>query len=395
MRTRLTDWFFRLPAGIADPLQRALHPLLQTTHRIAERLADRCLPVRRADIEGARVALLGHLSDPLRFHFSMPPFPALIANPPESEVPQDQLSTALESLSREADLLYVFMGDVHGATPWRDAAFRVPLAVQSVLDLPKDREELIRQIRTRETRKEFNKFDRAGFAVEITRDPAVGKYFYEHFHVPWIRARHGSDALMLNPRPFLCGLREGELLLVKRNGEPVSGVLCRREGSVYRTDYSGVRDGDPRLVDDGALAAEYYFSIGISQPFLDNGILLFKKKWGGRLEPSHEDRRHLYLRIPRFSAPVARLLEAHPPILHGPDGLAGLVVVSESRRRDPEGMYSWLRYHACPGLSTLYLVTMDARAETRPADLLAALRPAVARPDEPLTPGVLFGPQTA
>lgn len=408
MRARMANWFFRLPAGLAGPLWRTLQPLRQTAHRVGERRADRRLPVRRAVIEGARAALVGHLSDPLRFHFSMPPFTSLTAGPPEADMPRGELPAALESLSREADLVYVSLSDARAPGTWRASAFRVPLAVQSVLDLPEDRETLMARIRNRETRKEFNKFDRAGFTVEISRDPTVGRLFYERFHVPFIRGRHGRDAMMLSLRPFLCLLREGELLLVKRDGEPVSGVVCRREGSVYRTEYSGVREGDPQLVREGALAAEYYFSIlrahelgcrriyfGISQPFLDNGILLFKKKWGGQLEPSHEDRRHLYLLIPRYTESVARLLEAHPPIVHGPDGLAGLVAVNETRRRDPAGLHSRLRHQACPGLNALYLVNTGTRAEEGPTDLPLAWHAVMAVPDQPLTPAGLFGPQTA
>lgn len=118
--------------------------------------------------------------------------------------------------------------------------------------------------------------------------------FYDNFYLPSVIDSHGAAAL---PTKFdarwnriLCG--EAELIWVTRGGKPICGmVVCYDERIPILRDI-GIKDGDKSLRKTGAVTAAYYFAmqhlaargfdrvrLGLSRPFLNDGVLAFKQKW--------------------------------------------------------------------------------------------------------------------
>jgi hypothetical protein len=84
----------------------------------------------------------------------------------------------------------------------------------------------------------------------------------------------------------------GELILVKKQNEYIAGLMVVYGENGALMPYLGVLDGRWELVTEGALAASYEFalrhlektgcrrvSFGQSRGFLNDGVLLFKKKY--------------------------------------------------------------------------------------------------------------------
>jgi len=176
-------------------------------------------------------------------------------------------------------------------------AFLIPPYVRQVLDLDKPIEDITRNNRDLKKIKKYQ--------YEVLTDLDSLKFFYEKMHVPYIRKRFANSAQIKNFNEFKKTLKNGELLLIKNNEKYVSGVLCEMRNGVYFWLRVGALDES--FVKEGALSAAYYFGIlrakeknakiidfGMSRPFLSDGVLRHKRKWGARICEDKSLKRILY-----------------------------------------------------------------------------------------------------
>jgi hypothetical protein len=396
---------YLIPPGLRQRVRRSLMPLARGVRAIEEAVRDIRLPLYRAD----GVVLIGHgVTSPFVAESLLG---EVVWSGPESYFPVWRLRAELERLPASCDVLLLCLGRWwKGALP-AGGFFRFPAVVESVMGLPDTAEELHARIRNRETTKELNKIERNGFSWEVTRDPAVADFFFERCHRPHVRSRHGAAASLHSRADFLHKLAEGELLMVKRAGEYVSGCLCFRKRSLYHTAWSGVRDGDPALLRDGALAAEYYFclqraiqlgcseiSFGMSAARLDDGVLLFKKKWGAAIRPVEGAGRLAWFGIRRLTPAARARLQRAPILVLERGSLSALVFLGDEVRRTDDELRSWLRFHTFPGCARFHIILLSAGWAARAA-AIRALQPDVAIPvnvvdlsgAESLAPAELWG----
>jgi hypothetical protein len=132
-----------------------------------------------------------------------------------------------------------------------------------------------------------------GFRCETSNDPALFEMFYRDMYVSYATARFGELATLDSYAKLKSNFERGTLLVALQHDRPVGGVILVREGDqlyTYRSGYLSDRDD---YVRNGASVAQYYYSLeyahrvgctsvdfGHSRPFLSDGILRFKLKWG-------------------------------------------------------------------------------------------------------------------
>lgn len=151
---------------------------------------------------------------------------------------------------------------------------------------------------------DLRRLHRNNLRFRCTTDAESYKDFYDNFYLPSVIDSHGESTITASFESRLQRFRDGEaeLVWVIRGADPVCGmVVCYDEGIPVLRDI-GVRDGDKSIRSTGAITAAYYFSLqhirergfdrarlGLSRPFLNDGVLTFKQKWRPRLiEPSRE-----------------------------------------------------------------------------------------------------------
>lgn len=146
--------------------------------------------------------------------------------------------------------------------------------------------------------------------------------FYTHQLVPSLRSVHGetafTDTLAGTLRVFDC---RGEFVEVWQDDEWVGGMLATNYEDRYRLRRFGWRLGKNNLRRQGILAAMYLFGmkrtierkrrwldLGDVPPFLEDGLMAFKSKWGAQLfqrgeqwpvwqvvvDPNHADSRRFF-----------------------------------------------------------------------------------------------------
>jgi len=207
--------------------------------------------------------------------------------------------------------------------------------------------------------------------VTISRDPRDLAYFHAEHYLPTMRARHGEQAFLQSPQRARALLRRGFLVWSEQDGKRLAGSLVELRDGVLRLRATGLCGGEQGLARRGAYAAIYYFvcrqarelgahtiDLGGCRPFLRDGVLRYKRKWGGalsgRLRTSYDD---LGLSWARFTPAVADLLAELAVVFRDAAGLSALSCLDVG---GPAGTADALRCHHLlwtSGLRRLYLAS--------------------------------------
>jgi hypothetical protein len=172
--------------------------------------------------------------------------------------------------------------------------FFIPNWVLGEIDIPLD-PELFRKNHT--IRNDLRKIQKHGLSFEVTRDPLRFDDFYYNMHVPFICKSHGNSVHVTAYEEMREKLPQCDLLLLnQREQQHVAGLLILYGESVPRLWTAGIRDANPEYLRNGAIPALYHFSFGhllaqgftsvspgFSRPFLHDGVLEYKRKFGQRI----------------------------------------------------------------------------------------------------------------
>jgi hypothetical protein len=111
--------------------------------------------------------------------------------------------------------------------------------------------------------------------------------------------------------------------------------------------------------------------LGLSRPFLNDGILRYKVKWNSHVEYDPKRCNIYALKIHRYSRPVNKFLLNNPFISIEKDGLAGNVFYDVTENISQEKLS---RHYLMPGLSRLDIYGLDMKTETIDKDCPGLLR---------------------
>lgn len=175
-------------------------------------------------------------------------------------------------------------------------------------------------------KEDLRRIRKYGLDYVVERDRERLERFYDEMYVPYVRCVHGDRAFVTPRHEFLAKLNDAELLVIRQGGESIAGgVLLYEEGRV-RSWCLGVKNGDRRYLREGAIAALYHYQasyliakgytqvhVGGSRPFLNDGVLRYKMKWGMRVA----DRAPKWLML-RYSSltPAAAACLVRNPFIH-------------------------------------------------------------------------------
>jgi GNAT superfamily N-acetyltransferase len=140
---------------------------------------------------------------------------------------------------------------------------------------------------------DLRKVRQHGFTITQTNAPQDWDQFYSEMVRPQAKARHGESAWLPSRRLMAEFARSGTLHLISRGGVRVAGACSLRRGDTLWLPLSGIRQGDPALLKQGAGTAALALTLewartqgyrrvdaGRTGPFLNDGLQQFKRKWG-------------------------------------------------------------------------------------------------------------------
>ena len=272
-----------------------------------------------------------------------------------------------------SDLVFINMGGFFSRLLSHQGFMIIPVWILFMLDLSKKFPEAwnLSKSKNKSLRENLREFRRQNYSYEVTQDPAKFEYFYHHMYLPYAKKRY--EELMLKASFHDMGrlFKKGELLLVKKGDNYVSGILLVRESPDTILAYSlGITGGNIEYLKAGALTAVYYFGIlwaqekgykwmdfGHCRSFLKDGVFNYKKHWGMEIRISERLRSVFGIRICNDCRSVHNFLEKCPFIFMDQGKLKGLIFIEKNQDVSFKEVQAFIKDYAIPGLDCLIIAS--------------------------------------
>lgn len=254
--------------------------------------------------------------------------------------------------------------------PWQQGIVQ-PIYVQQVLDIGGPWKEVDAHIRQRKSlRKDLNRMARDyDYTYKIAKHDEEFELFWNDIYLPTINQRHGEYASSTKKEKAYQHFKSGVLMLVSRGGQVVSAKLCQPAGDTIMLMHKGVLHADRDLMEDRALLAADYFLLkwaneqGFqtcnflgSDPFLNDGIFQYKRKWGTRVIHPPEVRNYSWTKIVRLTPAVRYLLETSAFITVDKDEtLNGLILAEDPDKVPDKQCKRWYKNYTTPGIENIHI----------------------------------------
>jgi len=247
--------------------------------------------------------------------------------------------------------------------------FLIPNWIRGEIDLAV----ALQQIKKSESVKtDLRKIRQHGLSYEVTKDEREFEYFYHEMYLPYANETYAGMMYLMPHEDLRKFMARSELLWVKNGAEKIAGLMLLYDGAIIRAYALGVKDGDPQYVKSGALGAAYYFAIqhltergaqrlhlGGSRPFLRDGVLQYKKKWGIRIVDK-SPQFFVLTRTRNTRAGMAFL--ANNPFFFETDGnLKGAIFIGRDMGIPDEATHRWRKEFQDMGIS--HVQAFDAGEE--------------------------------
>jgi len=230
-------------------------------------------------------------------------------------------------------------------------------------------EDALSELEQRPTlRADNNKLNKNGLTYVMSDNIEDYRWYYDNIYVPYVNALFGRLSAPAEFRKIEEAMPNLTLMLIKKGGETVAGQILVLEGKQARGWTMGLLNGDRDLVRIGALAALYIFgfqelakrgienyNLGGSRPFINDGVLQYKRKWG-MVVKGEKTRGFLICRM-RDTRGVRQVLHNNPFIYEATNGkLTGAVFFPE-HETDHQTVCKQIKPNSFLGLQALELYT--------------------------------------
>jgi hypothetical protein len=292
---------------------------------------------------------------------------SLFARPPGHRrlgaLPVWRLNDLVEAHGTVVDLALIRC-DRWSARRWlRDSRFlAVPEWIGTRIPVPADLDPLLRSGGS--IKRDMSLVRRYGFEPSLQSDREAFRFFYHRVYRPYAQARYGDDLYVRTESDLSRRLRRGGILWIRERDRRVAGALYERNGDELVLLALGTLDGDFSLVQRGAIAAIYLFTLQRAQamgcaaidlrgcrPSLLDGVLTYKQKWGATICEKPETYYDLLLRWERPTPAVVEFFARNPLIFRHDDGFSALTGAPTERAQS-------LRMS---GIESIYCLTDSGR----------------------------------
>jgi len=224
----------------------------------------------------------------------------------------------------------------------RTEFIQIPQWIRQKFDVPDTWEVVLNSFR-KSAKKELRRVLKYGFTHRITASQEDFRTFYHQMYVPYIKKRHGDEAIIVPETKFLRKCRNGQLMQLLRGEKVVFGVLLNNVGHLS-TEWLGAPDNiEPEMLKGASAALDYYIILyayecgnytidfGPSRPLLNDGLFQYKRKWGTYVQDSRMPRGDILLKPLRFNAPIISFFVNNHFITRDRERLVGKILFNEHR----------------------------------------------------------------
>jgi hypothetical protein len=271
-----------------------------------------------------------------------------------------------------ADLILIKMHGFFFRFLSRQGFMIIPEWVLFMLDLSKPLEKAwnLSKSKNKSLRENLREFRKHNYSYEMTCDPTKFEYFYNQMYLPYVQGRFGELTVVTGFRDMERVFKKGQLLLIKKGNDYISGNIVRMDRDTVFVLYLGITEGKIEYLKAGALTALYYFTIlwakeegykwidfGHCRSFLKDGVFKYKKHWGMEIKISKRFEDIFGMKIYNFRQGVQNFLENNPFVFIHQEKLKGLILADQSHPLTFEEAQTLLKTYSIPGLDGMVILS--------------------------------------
>jgi hypothetical protein len=170
-------------------------------------------------------------------------------------------------------------------------------------------------------RKEVRRHSRRNaYELRFSTDLSDVRRFYATLYRPYVTARFGTGAVLVDEEQFLAVSRGMTLAMLSAAGDWVAGMLLRQRGETLHLGWFGSasippRAGasevlDARSIEWGVANGVGRVIMGHSRPSLADGVVRYKSRFGAAVRPTRFPQRTIGLWVQRWSPALVSSLNA-------------------------------------------------------------------------------------
>jgi hypothetical protein len=210
--------------------------------------------------------------------------------------------------------------------------------------------------------------------VEITQDTQLLDHFYHSMYEPYAAQMYGSRSVALDYSHLKLvyvnsSQTHWELFLVRKGQEYLAGLLTKRTGATGALGFLGVLGGDRNAAPKGAIPALYHVALqrfttlglgkcdfGCTRPFLRDGVLEFKRRWGHQISGALSA--GISLVVLKNTPAVRSFLDQNPFIIESAGERCGVIFLSQETEVTAEKLAELEASWFYPGLAKLLVYAL-------------------------------------
>jgi hypothetical protein len=230
-------------------------------------------------------------------------------------------------MGSDADLVVVGANHLLGDYYRSRGFYLLPKYVRQRLPVLETPEQTLGRLSTgvqKDIRHKLRRMESMGVKCELIRDPAWLDTFYHEMYKPYTLSRFEEMAAVSRFKDVKRAFQRGGGLALKQNGVSFSASVVFPQGEVMRFPYSGTLSGSEELARKGGKTVLYYnalrlahewgcsaIDLGHTGPFLSDGVLQFKLKWGSQVLDDDDGTGYFAIAAPGRTEAARRFLAAN------------------------------------------------------------------------------------
>jgi hypothetical protein len=253
---------------------------------------------------------------------------------------------------------------------WLICGVDIPDNIHSLVDYKSCQSDIL--VDNKSIKSDLRRINNNKLCFEVAEKFSQYQDFYYNMFVPYITKIHGNMALIPSYEWMKTEFKHSDLLLIKKDGKQIAGVLLNYWKKRARLWAIGIKDGDLNYLKQGVTGASYYFSfchlrkkgyktvsLGGSRAFLKDGVLRYKKKWGAKIIIATKS--GYLLNIMSMTEGVKGFLTNNPFVYIDKIGLIGAIFLNNDQLLRENNVETTYKGYSYEGISKwiIYRFTED------------------------------------
>jgi hypothetical protein len=210
----------------------------------------------------------------------------------------------------------------------KTGALVLPRWLKQKVRIADEWEHVLANLRRKTRREALRSIRKHHLTARVIRDARSDRSFYHQLYQPYIHRRYGSQATVVDEGPFLRECATGRLVQVIQDDRVLGAVLVHIAGKQLTLAWVGIDqcvegdklNGVTDALDLYSLMYAYTqgcdaMDMGGSRPFINDGVLRYKTKWGAAVSLGLIPKGSFYFAPQRMSAAMESFLLHNPMII--------------------------------------------------------------------------------